>query len=152
MAAEYRRGKKVKISRGRPVDLQALEEIRALLGEEPRRRDLLIEHLHKLQGTYGYISARHLVALAYEMRLSYAEVFEVATFYHHFDVVKEGEVPPPELTVRVCQSLSCALAGGQKLLETLRHELGEGRSGLARPVCRALSTCPSSGGRAKSHR
>jgi NADH:ubiquinone oxidoreductase subunit F (NADH-binding)/NADH:ubiquinone oxidoreductase subunit E len=133
MAAEYRRGKKVKISRGRPVDLQALEEIRALLGEEPRRRDLLIEHLHKLQDTYGYISARHLVALAYEMRLSYAEVFEVATFYHHFDVVKEGEVPPPELTVRVCQSLSCALAGGQKLLETLRHELGEGVRVLPAP-------------------
>ncbi len=133
MAAEYKREKKVKISRGRPVDLKALEDIRALLGEEPRRRDLLIEHLHKLQDTYGYISARHLVALAYEMRLSYAEVFEVASFYHHFDVVKEGDVPPPELTVRVCQSISCAMAGGQKLLEALKRELGEGVRVLPAP-------------------
>ncbi len=125
MAAELRRGKKVKISRGRPVDLKALEEVRALLGEMPRRRDLLIEYLHKLQDTYGHISARHIVALAYELKLSYAEVFEVASFYHHFDVVKEGEAPPPPLTVRVCGSISCEMAGARRLLERLQQALGD---------------------------
>ncbi len=114
----------VKIARGRPIDLQALAEVRALLHDEPRRRDLLLEHLHKLQDTYGHLSARHLAALAHEMRLSSAEVFEVASFYHHFDVVKEGETPPPKLTVRVCQSLSCAMAGGKALLEALERQLG----------------------------
>ena len=114
----------VKIARGRPLDLQALTEVRALLHDAPRRRDLLLEHLHKLQDTYGHLSTRHLAALAHEMRLSYAEVFEVASFYHHFDVVKEGETPPPKLTVRVCQSLSCAMAGGKALLEALERQLG----------------------------
>src|SRR5436305_12647816 len=96
--------------KGRQVDPRALEEIRALLGDRPRRRDLLIEHLHLIQDRYGHLSAPHLVALAQEMRLALAEVYEVATFYAHFDVVKEGETPPPPVTVRVCDSLSCALA------------------------------------------
>lgn len=112
-------------TKGRPVELAALDEIRALLGDEPRRRDLLIEHLHKIQDAWGHISARHLVALAHEMRLSAAEIYEVATFYHHFDVVKEGETPPPPLTVRVCESVSCALAGAKPLLEALERGLGD---------------------------
>jgi formate dehydrogenase len=111
--------------KGRQVDLQALDEIRSLLGDEPRRRDLLIEHLHKIQDTYRHISAKHLVALAHEMKLSPAEVYEVATFYHHFDVVREGETPPPRLTVRVCQSISCELAGAKSLLEALQEGLGD---------------------------
>ena len=82
--------------------------MRALLGDRPRRRDLLIEHLHLIQDRYGHLSAAHLAALAEEMRLAQAEVYEVATFYAHFDVVKEGETPPPPVTVRVCDSLSCA--------------------------------------------
>ena len=110
--------------KGRSVDAAALDEIRALLGAAPRRRDLLIEHLHKIQDRYGAISAAHLVALAREMGLAYAEVYEVATFYHHFDVVKEGEQAPPALTVRVCDSLSCELAGAQTLLGKLRATLG----------------------------
>lgn len=123
MAAEQtrKRGEKVKIARGRPVDPKALEEVRALLGDAPRRRDLLIEYLHKLQDTYGHISARHIVALAYEMKLSYAEVYEVASFYHHFDVVKEGDTPPPPLTVRVCDSVVCEMAGARKLLDALQQ-------------------------------
>ncbi|HEX8828149.1 MAG TPA: NAD(P)H-dependent oxidoreductase subunit E, partial [Xanthobacteraceae bacterium] len=90
--------------KGRQVDPQALTEIRALLGERERRRDLLIEYLHLIQDRYGYISAAHLAALAQDMRLALAEVYEVATFYAHFDVVKEGDTSPPEITVRVCDS------------------------------------------------
>jgi formate dehydrogenase len=105
--------------KGRGVEPKAREEIRALLGGEPRRRDLLVEHLHKIQDRYGRLSAAHLAALAEAMRLSQAEVYEVATFYHHFDVVREGETPPPPLTVRVCDSLSCELAGAETLLKGL---------------------------------
>jgi len=110
--------------KGRAVDAAALADVQALLGAEPRRRDLLIEHLHKIQDRYGCISAAHLVALSREMALAYAEVYEVATFYHHFDVIKEGDAPPPKLTVRVCDSLSCELAGALPLLEKLRATLG----------------------------
>src|SRR4051812_21067633 len=85
--------------KGRQVDLQALEEVRALLTDRPRRRDLLIEHLHLIQDHYGHLSAAHLTALAAEMRMALAEVYEVATFYSHFDVVKEGEDAPPAITV-----------------------------------------------------
>jgi formate dehydrogenase len=105
--------------KGRQVEPQALDEVRALLGERPRRRDLLIEHLHLIQDRYGHIAAAHLAALAQEMKLALAEVYEVATFYAHFDVVKEGEAPPPPVTVRVCDSLSCAMAGSERLLEEL---------------------------------
>ena len=84
--------------------------MRALLGDRSRRRDLLIEHLHLIQDQYGHLSAAHLAALAAEMKLAQTEVYEVATFYAHFDVVKEGETPPPPVTVRVCDSLSCAMA------------------------------------------
>jgi formate dehydrogenase len=112
--------------KGRTVDPRALAEVRALLGAAPRRRDLLIEHLHRLQDRHGHISAAHLVALAQEMKLSAAEVYEVATFYHHFDVVKEGEAAPPALTVRVCESLSCELAGADGLIRELRRALGGG--------------------------
>ena len=110
--------------KGRGVDPAAREEVRALLGGDPRRRDLLIEYLHRLQDRYGHLSAARLAALAEEMRLSQAEVYEVATFYHHFDVVKEGEAPPPALTVRVCDSLSCAMAGAGELLAKLPGALG----------------------------
>ncbi len=105
--------------KGRTVDPQALENVRGLLGDAPRRRDLLIEHLHRINDRYGYLSAAHLAALAEEMRLALAEVYEVATFYHHFEVVKEGEAPPPALTVRVCDSIACELAGAQSLLKNL---------------------------------
>jgi formate dehydrogenase len=107
------------IPKGRAVDPKALQEVQALLGEEPRRRDLLIEHLHRINDRYGHLRAAHLAALAQEMRLALTEVYEVATFYHHFEVVKEGETPPPALTVRVCDSISCELAGAQDLLENL---------------------------------
>jgi formate dehydrogenase beta subunit len=110
--------------KGRAVDTQALSEVQALLGNAPRRRDLLIEFLHKIQDKYGCIRAPHLVALAREMNLATTEVYEVATFYHHFDVIKEGDIAPPALTVRVCDSLSCELAGAQTLLKQLKSALG----------------------------
>ena len=111
-------------AKGRAVDPRALAAVQLLLGDEPRRRDLLVEHLHKIQDRYGSISAGHIVALAHEMRLAPAEVYEVATFYHHFDVLKEGEEHPPGLTVRVCDSLSCELAGAGELLPALKRALG----------------------------
>jgi formate dehydrogenase len=117
------KGKVRSTPKGRAVDARALEEVRALLGSESRQRDLLIEHLHKINDRYGHLSAAHLAALAQEMKLSQAEVYEVATFYHHFDVVKEGPDgkmrPPPALTVRVCDSIACELAGAEKLLKNL---------------------------------
>jgi formate dehydrogenase beta subunit len=112
--------------KGRQVDPRALAEVRELLGDRPRRRDLLIEHLHLVQDAHHQISAAHLAALADEMRLSFAEVFEVATFYAHFDVVKEGDAPIPPLTVRVCDSLTCAMCSAEALLDELKASVGPG--------------------------
>ena len=108
--------------RGRRVDTAAIEEVRALTGPQTLRRDLLIEYLHLIQDQYGCISSAHCVALANEMRLSTTEVYEVATFYHHFDVLKDGDAQPPELTVRVCESVSCAMYGAAGLIEDLRTQ------------------------------
>jgi formate dehydrogenase beta subunit len=110
--------------KGRQVDPQSLTEVQALLGEQPRRRDLLIEFLHLLQDRYFCLHARHLAALAAEMKLALVEVYEVASFYAHFDIVMDDETPPPELTVRVCDSLTCELLGAQKLLAQLPGKLG----------------------------
>ncbi|HWE76425.1 MAG TPA: NAD(P)H-dependent oxidoreductase subunit E [Stellaceae bacterium] len=112
--------------KGRQVDPSSLNEVQALLGEQPRRRDLLIEFLHLLQDRYHCLYARHLAALAAEMRLALVEVYEVASFYAHFDIVMDDETPPPELTVRVCDSLTCELLGAQKLLAQLPAKLGAG--------------------------
>ena len=114
------RRKRERGPKGRALDDAALAEIRALLGDRPRRRDLLIEFLHLIQDRWGFLSATRLRALADEMRLSQAEVYEVASFYDHFDVVKEGEPPPPPLTIRVCGSISCALSGAEALIHSLR--------------------------------
>ncbi len=111
--------------KGRQLDQQAMAEVADLLGERPRQRDLLIEFLHLIQDAYGHLSAAHIAALANEMRLAQTEVYEVATFYAHFDVVREGEAPPPPLTVRVCDSLSCEMAGAQALLDGLPGVLGK---------------------------
>ena len=105
--------------KGRQIEERALIEVCALLGDRPRQHDLLIEHLHLIQDRYGHLSAAHLAALAQEMRLPQAAVYEAATFYAHFDVVKEGEPAPPPVTVRVCDSLSCAMKGSEHLLRDL---------------------------------
>ena len=111
-------------NKGRQPDAQAANEISALLGERERRRDLLIEFLHLIQDRYRCLSASHLQALADEMRLPMAEVYEVASFYAHFDIVLDGEESPPPLTIRVCDSLTCEMMGAKDLLENLPDELG----------------------------
>jgi formate dehydrogenase len=112
------------VPKGRQVEPAAQAEVRALLGNAERRRDLLIEFLHLIQDRYGHLSAAHLAALADELHMAQAEVYEVATFYAHFDVVKEGETPPPPVTVRVCENLSCNLAGAEKLIVDLQATSG----------------------------
>ena len=107
------------VPKARPVDPVARAEIAALLEGAPREREHLIENLHRIQDRFGSLSAAHLNALAEAMKLAMAEVYEVATFYHHFDVVKEGEGAPPALTIRVCETLSCRMAGAQDLLDKL---------------------------------
>ena len=124
VAANSDRERKRQAPKGRRVEPQALSQVQQLLGDSPRRADLLIEHLHKIQDRFGHLSAVHLAALAQEMRLPQTSVYEVATFYHHFDVVKEGEAAPAPLTVRVCDGLSCEMAGAQQLLAKLPSLLG----------------------------
>ncbi|HLI11784.1 MAG TPA: NAD(P)H-dependent oxidoreductase subunit E [Alphaproteobacteria bacterium] len=128
--------------KGRQVDPQALSEIRALLGNRPRRRDLLIEHLHLIQDKYHCLSAAHLAALAEEMRMAQAEVYEVATFYAHFDVVLEDETPPPPLTVRVCDSLTCELMGAKQLLAALPDIVGREVRVIRAPCVGRCDTAP----------
>jgi NADH:ubiquinone oxidoreductase subunit F (NADH-binding)/NADH:ubiquinone oxidoreductase subunit E len=129
------RGKGRRTPKGRQLDEQALTEVQALLGDRPRRRDLLIEYLHLIQDHYGCLSAAHLRALGEEMKLAMAEIHEVATFYAHFDVVKEDETPPPPLTIRVCDSLSCELAGAQELLTELSGGLNPDEVRVVRAPC-----------------
>jgi formate dehydrogenase beta subunit len=136
------RQRKREAPKGRRVDPDALEAVRGLLGDASRRRDLLIEHLHRLQDRFGHLSAAHLAALAHEMNLAQTEIYEVATFYHHFDVVKEGEAPPPALTVRVCESLSCEMAGAQNLLAHLPTILGKDVRVIAAPCIGRCDQAP----------
>lgn len=107
------------------IDPEAQEIVLSLLGDKSRQKDLLIEYLHLLQDHVGYLDVKHLHALASEMKISNTEVYEVATFYHHFDIVKEGDIPPPALTVRVCESLSCNMAGSDELTTALENGLGD---------------------------
>jgi len=136
------KGKVRSTPKGRVVVPKALEEVRALLGKESRQRDLLIEHLHKVNDKHGHLSAAHLAALAQEMSLSQTEVYEVATFYSHFDVVKEGQAPPPAVTVRVCDSLSCAMAGAEHLLRELPNRLGPDVRVVRAPCMGACDRAP----------
>jgi formate dehydrogenase beta subunit len=128
--------------KGRRVDPEALAEVQALLGDAPRRPDLLIEHLHRIQDARGHIRHRHLVALAWDMRLAYAEVYEVATFYHHFDVVPDGHTPPPHVTVRVCESLPCRLANSAELQRQLADRVGDDARVVAAPCIGRCAEAP----------
>ena len=136
------RQRKREAPRGRRVDPAARAAVRDLLGDAPRRSDLLIEHLHKIQDRFGCLSTAHLAALAEEMKLAQAEVFEVATFYHHFDIVREGGTAPPALTVRVCDGLSCEMAGAQDLLARLPGLLGTGVRVIAAPCIGRCEQAP----------
>ncbi len=140
-AADVRERKR-QAPKGRRVEPQALAQVQALLGSSSRQNDLLIEHLHKIQDRYGHLSAAHLAALAQEMRLPQTSVYEVATFYHHFDVVKEGEAAPAPLTVRVCDGLSCEMAGAQDLLAKLPGLLGREVRVIAAPCIGRCEQAP----------
>ena len=129
------KGKGRRTPKGRQYEDYALVDVRGLLGDGPVRRDLLIEYLHLIQDAFGHLSAAHLRALAEVMRLSQAEIYEVATFYAHFDVVKEDETPPPDLTIRVCDSLSCELAGAQQLQAALESGLDPAKVRVLRAPC-----------------
>jgi len=128
--------------KGRRVDPAAQTEVIELLGDAPRRRDLLIEYLHLIQDRFGCLPAPHLTALASELRMALTEVYEVATFYHHFDVVKEGDIAPPKITVRVCDSIACELAGSHELLHALPVMLGDGIRVLHAPCVGRCETAP----------
>jgi formate dehydrogenase len=136
------RERKREAPKGRRVDPQAAREVAELLGDAPRARDLLIEHLHKIQDRYGHLSAAHLAALAREMGLAQTEVYEVASFYHHFDIVKEGDAAPPMLTVRVCDGLSCEMAGAKDLLARLPALLGREVRVIAAPCIGRCEQAP----------
>lgn len=129
------KGRGRKFTKGRQYEDDALAVVQSLLGDRPRRRDLLIEFLHLIQDEFGHLSAANLRALAEEMRLSMAEVYEVASFYAHFDVVKEEETPPPALTIRVCDSLSCELAGAQALKAALEDGMDATQVRVLRAPC-----------------
>ncbi len=129
------KGKGRHTPKGRQFTDEAQAEIHRLLGDRPRRRDLLIEFLHLIQDAHGHISADHIAALAVEMRIGQAEIYETATFYAHFDVVKEGETPPPALTIRVCDSLSCEMAGAQQLQKALEDGLDPAEVRVVRAPC-----------------
>ncbi|MBR0795234.1 NAD(P)H-dependent oxidoreductase subunit E [Bradyrhizobium jicamae] len=128
--------------KGRQVDLVAAHEVEQLLGNRPRQRDMLIEFLHLIQDRYRQISAAHLAALADELKLSFAEVFETATFYAHFDVVKEGEPDIAPLTIRVCDSLTCAMLGAEPLLQELQSTAGPGIRVVRAPCVGRCDTAP----------
>ncbi|MBO6792115.1 MAG: NAD(P)H-dependent oxidoreductase subunit E [Dinoroseobacter sp.] len=129
------RGKGRATPKGRQFDDDALQAVRDLLGDRPRKRDLLIEFLHLIQDTYGHLSASHLRALAEEMRLSMSEIWEVATFYAHFDPLRETDTAPPNLTIRVCDSLSCELAGSEALIQALENGMDPARVRVLRAPC-----------------
>ena len=129
------KGKGRHLPKGRQYTDRALADIKLLLKNKKISRDLLIEFLHLIQDKYGYISSEHLCALAFEMKLSQTEVYEVATFYAHFDIIKEGEIPPPELTIRVCDSLSCELQGAQDLKKALEKGLDSSKIRVLRAPC-----------------
>ncbi len=129
------KGKGRRTPKGRQLEDGAWDEVRALLHDRPRNRDLLIEFLHLIQDAYGHLSAPHLRALAEEMRMSMAEIWEVATFYAHFDPVREGETPPPDLTIRVCESLSCELAGSEQLIAALESGMDPAKVRVLRAPC-----------------
>ena len=128
--------------KGRAVDAAARAAVLAVLGEASLEREFLIENLHRIQDRFGKLAAEHLAALAEAMKLSMAEVYEVATFYHHFDVVKEGEAAPAKLTVRVCDTLSCQMAGAAGLIDRLKATLGPDVRVIAAPCIGRCAEAP----------
>jgi len=130
--------------KGRQLDDAALVDIKRLLGGRPRRRDLLIEFLHLIQDEFRCLQAKHIRALAEEMRLSQVEIYEVASFYDHFDVVKEDEAIPAPLTIRVCDSVSCMMAGAETLVAELERGADPEAVRIMRAPCMGKLAMPQS--------
>jgi formate dehydrogenase len=128
--------------KGRPVNPDALSEVQRLLGDAPRRRDLLIEHLHRIQDAHGCLSAPHLAALAHELRMALTEVYEVATFYAHFDVVLDDKDRPPPITIRICDSVTCAMLGAEALMNAVAKRAGRDIRVLRAPCMGACDKAP----------
>ena len=137
-----RGGKAMAHPKGRQIDPQALEDIQALLGDAPRDRDMLIEHLHLIQDKYGCLAAEHLVALADEMRMAMTEIYEVATFYAHFDVITDESERPPPVTIRVCDSVTCEMMGSEALIDALAKNSGAEIRVLRAPCMGACDKAP----------
>jgi formate dehydrogenase beta subunit len=130
--------------KGRQASPEALQTLRDLIGQQPaegHRRDRLIEHLHAINDAHHGLPEALLVALAQDMKLPVAEVYEVASFYHHFEVLRDAQ-PGPAVTVRVCDSLSCSLAGGAGLLQRLRGRLGDSVRVQAAPCLGRCAQAP----------
>jgi len=135
------RGKKGRVQ-GRTTPHKSLAEVRHLLGDAPRTRDMLIENLHKIQDHYHYISNRHILALSIDMSLPMTEIYETATFYHHFDVLNENEPPPPTKTIRVCESLTCEMFGAKELIKQLEAKYKDDIRIQAVPCVGRCDTAP----------
>ena len=141
-AKRRRYGRPTFTPKGRQVEQQYVDEVRELLGDGELRRDLLIEYLHRIQDRYGCLYSDHLVALASIMRLALAEIYETATFYAHFDIVTEDENPPPPVTIRVCDSLTCEMFGAQELISQLSENFGALIRVLRAPCMGRCNTAP----------
>ena len=140
--AQKGRRERAAFGKGRQITDQAVSDVRDLLGDRPRHREYLIEYLHLIQDAFGHLSDAHMAALAAELRLAQTEVYEVATFYHHFDVVKEGEDAPPAMTVRVCDSITCEMKGSGALTEKLKSILGPDVRVIHAPCVGACDKAP----------
>ncbi len=134
--------------KGRQVKQLAIANLRNIIGNNNLKRDLLIEYLHLIQDKNGYISSDYLEALSHEMKLPLVEVWEVASFYDHFDLIKENEAPPPKTTIRVCNSLSCFLNGSNKLIKDLKNNIENDVRVIEAPCLGACDMAPSA---AKGH-
>ena len=135
---EKKKKKFVPYPKGREFDNQSLEDINKLLSNLPLSRDLLIEYLHLIQDKYRCIKKKHLAALSSIMKIPFAEAFEVATFYAHFDVIDDDGKEPPEITIRVCDSLTCELKGAQKLINELKNKCDPEKVRILRAPCMGL--------------
>ncbi|MEC7146387.1 MAG: NAD(P)H-dependent oxidoreductase subunit E, partial [Pseudomonadota bacterium] len=140
-SASGRRGGRA-FNKGRQVDPNTLQQVKQILGNRPRRRDLLIEHLHLFQDKFGFITTKQLVALSYEMKMAMAEVYEVASFYAHFDIVRENDQALPPITLRVCDSITCSLFGSDKILSEAAYSLGKDIRVVRSPCMGACDKAP----------
>ncbi len=138
MLDKVKKKKFVPYPKGRNVENEALKDIKKLISALPLRRDLLIEYLHLIQDKFRCIKKQNLAALAEIMKIPFAEAYEVASFYAHFDVIDDDDPVPPEITIRVCDSLTCELKGSQKLIKDLKTKYNKNEVRILRAPCMGL--------------